>query len=217
MARQEQLAAEVARTRTPARTGTATTGSRYRRIQPCWRAWRTLWEPGGIDPSSPDVMLEWQRNHEAYVAARTQSSILADQVTRLSRAWEQFQQAVTTRTCRLPRAWADCLAELRRRVARGQAAGTRTTHSRSGTACQGSPLDPTRSGSGRSPTCSRTWHCHVAAPSGGFRVPSHVEYDDRRKSADAIARSEPRPGPSYVTRSVESSTCVRDLRPLSRP
>ena len=122
VASQEQLAAEIARLERRLERETQQQAAACSEFDQCWQAWQTLWKPCGVEPASPDVMLEWLRNHEAFLAASTQGAILADQVSRQQAALDDLQQAVIREIGDAGLAANDCLAELRRRVARGQAA-----------------------------------------------------------------------------------------------
>lgn len=122
VARQEQLAAEITRLERRCERETQQHAAACRDYDQCWQAWQTLWNPCGVDPASPDVMLEWLRNHEAFLAASTQCEILSDQVSRQQTAIDELQHAVIDELGDASLTPSDCLAELRRHVARGQAA-----------------------------------------------------------------------------------------------
>ena len=122
VAREEQLTAEVARfEQRLAREAQARDTVRQRREQ-CWHEWVALWAPCGIEPASPDAMLDWLRTYDEFLDVSALRSSLAGHVDALESAQGTFEAALSQAIGDSSMTAARQLAEARRRVAQGQAA-----------------------------------------------------------------------------------------------
>ncbi|MHB0957518.1 MAG: AAA family ATPase [Pirellulaceae bacterium] len=122
VARQEQLAAEVVRFEQRwEREVRAHEEIRQLRDE-CWQAWRALWAPCGIEPASPDAMLDWLRTYDEFSQVSSQRTTLAAHLHALETATGAYEAALAQAVADPAMTAAGRLAEVRRRVAQGQAA-----------------------------------------------------------------------------------------------